>query len=132
MSSRGRAPGVRCWQARQASAAPVAASGFGQPRRPPPHLAKDLLGAVASLALVGVILLFVLDSLASPCEAAPARRAGSAACSGIAAMASHVRQIGTLVVLACGALAVTVFIWYLLWGYKMSGRAGHRGDQDRA
>jgi hypothetical protein len=132
MSSPGRVPRVRCWQARQLSAGPIPAGGFGRSRRPPPHLARDLLGAVVTIALVGVILLFVLNSAAAPCDTAPPRRAGAAACSGIAAVASHVRGIGTLLVLASGALAVTVFFWYLLWGYKTAGRAGHRGDQDRA
>ncbi len=128
MSPPGRVPRVRCWQARQLGAGPVAANGFGRSRRSPPHVARDLLGAVVTVALVGVILLFVLNGVASPCTAAPPRRPGSAACSGISAMASHVRGIGALVVLACGALAVIVFIWYLLWGYKAAGRAGRGGD----
>jgi hypothetical protein len=131
MSSRGRVPRARCWQARQLNAGAVPAGSFGRSRRPPPHLAKDLLGAVVTIALVGLILLFVLNGAAAPCDAAPPRRAGAAACSGIAAVASHVRGIGTIFVFAIGALAVTVFIWYLLWGYNTAGRAGHRGDQDQ-
>jgi hypothetical protein len=37
-------------------------------------------------------------------------------------MANHAHGIMTLCVIACAALAVTAFIWYMLWGYKINGQ----------
>jgi hypothetical protein len=96
--------------------------------RPPPSKAKDFLGAAMTLAIIGVLFLFVTNSLASPCLTAPKPRRGPAACSGITSIASHIRGVATLCVIGFAALAIAAFIWYLLWGYKTGGRAGE--DQD--
>jgi len=82
-------------------------------------VAKDALGAVVTLAVFGMILLEVTDGLASRCGAGPNSRAG--ACSGAAAFARHAQLPVTVSVAACGGLALLVFVWYLLWGYKMNG-----------
>jgi len=92
--------------------------------RPPPSKAKDFLGAAMTLAILGVIFLFVTNGLASPCLAAPKPRTGTGACSGITSIASHIRGVATLCVIGCAALAMAVFIWYMFWGYKKNGLAG--------
>jgi hypothetical protein len=64
-------------------------------------MAKDVLGAMVTLAIIGAFLLQVTDGLASRCRAGPSPRAGPAACSGPA----------------------IAFIWYMFWGYKANGQA---------
>jgi len=98
-------------------------SSLGKPPRPPRHLAKDFLGAVVTLAIVGAILLEVTNGLASRCRTGPNPRAGSQACSGMAAFAYHAKGVVSLSVAACAALAVILFIWYMGWGYKTNGQA---------
>jgi hypothetical protein len=93
---------------------PAAASGFGEPKKSLPHGAKDFL--------------FATNGLASPCRAAPGPRPRPGACSGISAIANHVRVVGTLGVAACAVLAVIAFVWYMFWGYKINGRL--EGDRD--
>ena len=93
-----------------------------------PHLAKDALGAVVTLAIVGVLLLQVTDGLASRCGGDLDPRTGPAACSGVAAVAAHARGIVTGCVIACVALAVIAFTWYMVWGYKVNGQAGDDRD----
>jgi hypothetical protein len=129
MRSRDGAARIACWQRRQASKDPLTASGFGEPQRPPPHVAKDFLGLAFTLAIIGAILLFVTNGLASQCQAGLGQRSGPAGCSGMPAIANHVRGIGTLCVSACAALAVIAFIWYMFWGYKTNGQV--EGDRDR-
>jgi hypothetical protein len=104
--------------------------GFGKPQEPPPHLAKDFLGAVVTLTVIGVILLQVTDVLASQCRAEPNPRTGPAACSGMAAIANHARGVVTLCVIGCGAIAVIAFIWYMLWGYKVNGHVAGNQHQN--
>jgi cytochrome b len=98
-------------------------SSSGGPDRPPRHLAKDALGAVVTLAIIGAILLQVTDGLASQCRAGRNPRAGPSACSGPAAFAHHAQAAVTLGVAACAALAAITFIWYMFWGYKAKGQA---------
>ena len=126
MRSRDAAVRVPCWQHWRAGRDPAAASGFGEPARPLPHRAKDFLGLAFTAAIIGAILLFATNGLASPCRAAPGQRPG--ACSGISAIANHVRVVGTLCVAACAVLAVIAFVWYMFWGYKINGRL--EGDRD--
>ena len=90
----------------------------GEPSRPPRHLAKDALGAVVTLAVIGVILLQLTDGLASHCRTGPGPRSGPVRCSGVAAVAHHAQLAVTVSVAACGALAAIAFIWYMFWGYK--------------
>jgi hypothetical protein len=127
MRSRDAAARIPCWQRWQAGKDPAAASGVGEPGRPLPHRAKDFLGLAFTVAIIGAILLFVTNGLASQCrESHP--RTGPGACSGIPAVAERIRGIGTLFVLACAALAVITFIWYMFRGYKTNGQV--EGDRD--
>jgi hypothetical protein len=104
-----------------------AVSGFDEPRRPRRHPAKDFLGAVVTLAIIGAFLLQLTDAAAHRCEAGPKSRTGQGSCSGAAAFAHHAQPVVTLSVAACAALAVIAFIWYLLWGYKTKGQASGTG-----
>ncbi len=132
MGSRDGAPRARCWQ-RRAGGAVVTVRDLDELdrpeefHRPPSSRAKDVLGAAMTLAIIGVIVLFVINSLASPCLAAPKPRTGPGACSGITSLASHVRGIASLCVIGCVTLAVAAFIWYMFWGYKSNRLAG--GDR---
>ena len=119
---------IPCWQRRRAGRDPAEASGFAKPGRPLQHRAKDFLGLAFTAAIIGAILLFATNGLASPCRAAPGPRPGPGACSGIPAIANHVRVIGTVCVAACAVLAVIAFVWYMFWGYKINGRL--EGDRD--
>jgi len=101
--------------------------GFGEPSGPRPHKAKDFLGAVVTLAVFGAILLEVTNVLASRCEAELNPRTGPGYCTGMAAVAHHVRPAVTLSVAACAVLAVIAFVWYMLWGYKTNGQARNHG-----
>jgi hypothetical protein len=133
MGSRDGTPRVRRWQRRRAGGAEPTVRDLDEldrPEefyRPPPSRAKDALGAAMTIAIIGVIFLFVTNTLASPCLAAPKPRAGLRACSGITSIASHIRGIVTLCVIGCAALAVAAFIWYMLWGYKANRLTG--GDR---
>ena len=114
-------------QLRQLSKELSTIPGFGKPQEPPPHPAKDFLGAAVTLAVIGAILLQVTDGLASQCGAKLNPRTGPAACSGMAAIANHAHRVVTLCVIGCAAMAVIAFIWYMLWGYKVNGQvAGNR------
>ena len=128
MRSRDATARIPCWQRWQAGKDPAAADGFGQRGRPPPHRAKDFLGLVFTVTIIGAILLFATNSLASQCRAEPHPRAGPGACSGLPAIANHIRGIGALCVLACAVLAVITFIWYMFWGYRTNGQV--EGDRD--
>ena len=119
--SRGRAARWERRQFRQLTRDLAAVSGSGEPCRPPRHMAKDVLGAVVTLAVIGVFVLQVTAGLASRCRAGPGPRAGPAACSGPAAFARHVQGAVTMGVAACAALAAIAFIWYMIWGYKAHG-----------
>jgi hypothetical protein len=81
-----------------------------------------------TVAIIGAILLFLTNGVAAHCAAGPDPRTGSRVCSGVPALAAHIRPIATLVVLACGALAVAAFIWYIFWGYKTNGQVGEDRD----
>jgi hypothetical protein len=121
--SRGRTARWERRQFRQLTKDWETVSSLGELHRPPRHVAKDILGAVVTLAIIGAILLQVTDGLASQCRAGRNRRAGPGACSGPAAFAHHVQGGVTLGVAACAALAVMAFIWYMFWGYKANGQA---------
>ncbi len=101
--------------------------GFGKPQKPPPHPAKDFLGAAVTLAVIGAILLQVTDGAASQCGGKLNPRRGPGACSGMAAVAKHAQGVVTLCVIGSAALAMIAFIWYMFWGYKVHGQiAGTR------
>jgi len=95
--------------------------GFRENRRPASHLAKDLLGAAVTLAVVGVFGLQVTNGLASRCGTGLNPHAHSA-CSGVAAAARHAQGVVTVIVISCAVLAVMSFIWYMLWGYKTNAQ----------
>jgi hypothetical protein len=102
-------------------------SGLGELHRPPRHLAKDVLGAVVTLAVIGAILLQVTYGLASRCRAGRNPRAGPGACSGPAAFAHHVQGAVTVGVAACAVLAAMAFVWYMFWGYKQTAKPEEPG-----
>ena len=109
---------------------PFTALAFEELQRPPSHLAKDFLGAAATLAIVGVILLQVTNSLARPCRAQLNLRAGPGACVGMSAIANHARGVVTWGAAACAALAAATFVWYMFWGYKANRHlSGNRETQ---
>jgi hypothetical protein len=108
----------------RASPDPFTALAFEELGRPPPHLAKDFLGAAATLAIIGVILLQVTNSLASQCRARLSPRTGSGACSGMSAIANHADGAVTWGVAACAMLAAVAFVWYMFWGYKANEHIG--------
>ena len=108
----------------QASPDSFTALAFEELGRPPPHPAKDLLAAAATLAIIGVFLLQVTNSLARPCRAHLNPRTGSGACSGMSAVANHADGVVTWGVAACAMLAAVAFVWYMLWGYKANEHTG--------
>jgi hypothetical protein len=130
MGSRDGAARIRCWERRRAARDALTVR-LQYPPRPPAHRGKDFLGAAMTLAIAGAILLFLTNGLASYCTAEPDPRTGSRICTGVPALAAHIRPIETLCVSACGALAVIAFIWYMFWGYKTNGQAGGPSDQRR-
>jgi hypothetical protein len=70
----------------------------------------------------------VTNRLASQCGPGPGPHSGPGACSGLPAAASHVQRVMTLGVVACTALAVIAFVWYMFWGYKINGQIGDNQD----
>ena len=130
MGSRDGAPRVRRWERRRAGRDTLTVR-LQYPPRPSPHRGKDFLGAAMTVAIIGAILLFLTDGVAAHCAAEPDPRTGSRVCSGVPAIAAHIRPIATIIVLACGALAVAAFIWYMLWGYKASGQVSGSRDAGR-
>ncbi len=68
MRSRNRAARIERRQFRRLTKDLSSLSRLGKPQRPPRHLAKDFLGAVATLAIIGAILLEVTNGLASRCR----------------------------------------------------------------
>ena len=115
----------------QAPRDPFTALAFEELQRPPPHLAKDFLGAAATLAIVGVILLQVTNSLARPCRAQLNVRAGPGACVGISAIANHARGVVTWGAAACAVLAAATFVWYIFWGYKANRHLSRSRETQR-
>jgi hypothetical protein len=114
----------------QAPTDPFTALAFEELQRPPASPAKDFLGAAATLAIAGAILLQVTNSLARPCRARLHLRAGPGTCVGISAVANHAHGVVTWGTAACAALAAATFVWYMFWGYKANGHlSGNRGTQ---
>src|SRR5262245_58337558 len=106
---------------------PFPALAFEELQRPPAHLAKDFLGAAATLAITGAIVLLVTNSLARPCMARLNLRARPGTCAGISAIANHAHGVVTWGAAACAALAAATFAWYMFWGYKANGHPGGNG-----
>jgi len=127
MGSRDGAARIRCWERRRAGRDALSVR-LQYPPRPPPRRAKDFLGAAMTAAIIGAVLLFLTDGVAAHCAAEPDPRTGSRVCTGVPALAAHIRPVATLCVLACGALAAAAFIWYMFWGYKANGQVS--GDRD--
>lgn len=117
MRSRGKAARVERRLLRRLDRELAAVSGTGDYHRRPSRMAKDVLGAAMTLAIIGAILLQVTDGLASRCRAGLNAHARPGGCSGMAAIAHHAQPAVTLGVSACAALAVTAFTWYMLRGY---------------
>src|SRR5262245_470627 len=106
---------------------PFTALAFEELQRPPAHRAKHFLGAAATLAIIGAIVLLVTNSLARPCRAQLNLRARPGTCAGISAIANQARGVVTWGAAACAALAAATFIWYMFWGYKANGHPGGNG-----
>ena len=118
MGSLHRSARVRRRRPAEAPRDPFTALAFEELQRPPEHPAKDFLGAAATLAIIGAILLQVTNSLARPCRAQLNPRAGPGTCAGISAVANHAHGVVTWGAAACAALAAATFVWYMFWGYK--------------
>jgi hypothetical protein len=103
---------------------PFTALAFEELQRPPPHLAKDYLGAAVTIAIIAAILLQVSNSLASPCRVRLNPPTGPGACVGISAIANHAHGVVTWGAAACAALAAATFVWYMFWGYKANRHIG--------
>jgi hypothetical protein len=112
MRSHGRGARWERRQFRKLTKDLAALRGLGEPVRLARHLAKDALGAVVTLAVIGVFFLQLTDGIASHCRTGPGR------CSGVAAVAHHAQVTVTLSVAACLVLAAMAFVWYMFWGYK--------------
>ncbi len=108
----------------QESQDPFTARAFEELLRPPPSVAKDIVGAAATLAIIGAVLLWVTNSLAGACRAKLKPRMAPGGCSGMPAIASHAAVIVTWVAAGCAALAVVAFVWYMFWGYKATQPTG--------
>jgi hypothetical protein len=124
MRPRNKAARIGHRQLRQLSKDLSTIPGFGKPPSPPPHPAKDFLGAVVTLAIIGAILLQVTDGLASHCSTKLNPRTGPGACSGMSAIAYHAHGAVILFVIGCALLAMIAFIWYMFWGYKINRQVG--------
>ena len=81
----------------------------------PPRRGQGFLGATATLAIVGAILLYYTNAFASQCRADLNPRTGPGACSGLAKVADHFQGLMTVSVIACVVVFVITFIWSLLW-----------------
>ena len=81
MGSRDRVPRIRCWERRRAGRDTLTVR-LQYPPRPAPHRGKDFLGAAMTVAIIGAILLFLTNGLASYCTAEPDPRTGSRVCTG--------------------------------------------------
>jgi hypothetical protein len=108
----------------QESQDPFTARAFEELLRPPPSVAKDIVGFAATLAIIGAVLLWVTNSLGSACRAQLRPRIAPGACSGMPAIASHAAPIVAWSAAACAALAAVAFVWYMFWGYKARQRTG--------
>ena len=131
MSSPHRSARIKRRHPAQAPSDPFTALAFEELERPPPHPAKDFLGAAATLAIIGVILLQVTNFLARPCSAKPNLRAGPGTCAGISAVANHAHGAVTWGAAACAALAAATFVWYMFWGYKANSHLGGNRETQR-
>ena len=119
---------MRCWQMRQGSDGAFGISDHLRSRRRSAHMAKDVLGAVVTLAVVGVFVLQATNRLAGSCHRKFSERAGSGTCSGMSAIANHAHEIVTLCVIVFTSMAAAAFVWYMIWGYKTQGRTRVRQD----
>jgi hypothetical protein len=124
MRSPHRSARIRRRYPAQAPQDPFTALAFEELQRPPPHLAKDFLGAAATIAIIGAILLQVCNSLARPCRVQLNPRTGSGTCVGISAIANHAHGVVTWGAAACAVLAAATFAWYMFWGYKANRHIG--------
>jgi hypothetical protein len=84
-------------------------------RHVPPRRGQGFLGLIASLTIVGAILLYYTNALASQCRATLKPHAGPAACHGLAAAAHHIQAPLAICVIACAVVFGIAFVWSLLW-----------------
>src|SRR5215831_19157515 len=115
---------ARCWQRWQAGRDPSA------PRRPPSSIAKDLLGAAMTLAIIGAIVLQATNRLAIPCSAGRDPRTGPGACSGASAPPHQAAGPCPFSPTPAAARAGGPFVGKFFGGKKGGGRGG--GNRDAA
>ena len=91
-------------------------TGYRQVRRHvPPRRGQDFLGLAATLTIVGAILLYYANAVASQCRSILKPHAGPAVCHGLAAAAHHLQLPLAVSVIACAAVFAIAFVWSLLW-----------------
>jgi hypothetical protein len=128
MRSSHRSARIRRRDPAQAPRDPFTALAFEELQRPPPHPAKNFLGAAVTIAVIAAILLQVANSLARPCRVPLNPRTGPGTCVGISAIANHAHGVVTWGAAACGALAAAAFAWYMFWGYKANTHIGENRE----
>jgi hypothetical protein len=84
-------------------------------RHSPPRRGQGFLGLTASLTIVGAILLYYTNALASQCRATLKPYTGPVTCQGLAAAAHHVQGPLAICVIACAVVFGIAFVWSLLW-----------------
>ena len=90
--------------------------GYRQLRRHvPPRRGQSFLGLSASLTIIGAILLYYTNAIASQCRSTVKLHAGSAVCHGLPAAAHYLQGPLAVCVIASAVVFGIVFVWSLLW-----------------
>jgi hypothetical protein len=90
--------------------------GYRQVRRHvPPRRGQGFLGLSASLTVVGAILLYYTNAVASQCRSTLKPHAAPAVCHGLPAAAHHLQGPLAICVIASAVVFGIAFVWSLLW-----------------
>jgi hypothetical protein len=84
-------------------------------RHVPPRRGQDFLGLSASLTIVGAILLYYTNAVASQCRSTPKLHAGPAVCHGLPTAAHYLQGPLAVCVIASAVVFGIAFVWALLW-----------------
>jgi hypothetical protein len=84
-------------------------------RHVPPRRGREFLGLSASFTVVGAILLYYTNALASQCRPTVKLHAIPAVCHGLPAAAHHLQAPLAVGVIASAAVFGIAFVWSLLW-----------------
>jgi hypothetical protein len=91
-------------------------AGYRQVRQHvPPRRGQGFLGLAASFTIVGAILLYYTNALASQCRATLKPHAEPAMCHGLPAAAHYLQGPLAVCVVACAVVFGIAFVWSLLW-----------------